>query len=92
MQHYVYALKSKNKNYIYVGLTSDLEDRIKRHNDGRERTTKFYRPFTLIHVELADNNIQARIFEKYFKSGYGKETLREIASTVGMAELADAHA
>jgi hypothetical protein len=32
-----------------VGLTSDLEARLFRHNNGYERTTKPYAPFRLIH-------------------------------------------
>jgi len=40
---WVYAISSLNRNYIYVGLTSDLESRIARHNKGYEKTTKPYR-------------------------------------------------
>lgn len=36
---WVYAISSLNRNYIYVGLTSDLESRIARHNKGYEKTT-----------------------------------------------------
>ncbi|WP_317169101.1 GIY-YIG nuclease family protein [Flavivirga algicola] len=63
---------------IYVGLTQDLSNRIKRHNDGRERTTKFYRPYELIYSEKCSNRIEARVREKYWKSGIGKEKLRSI--------------
>ena len=73
----VYALKSKLKNYIYVGMTADLADRIKRHNDGREKTTRPYRPFELIYKEIHLTRKDARIREKYFKSGVGKEFLRK---------------
>ncbi|MBU2444890.1 MAG: GIY-YIG nuclease family protein, partial [Bacteroidetes bacterium] len=30
----LYALKSISRNFIYVGMTENLEDRIKRHNSG----------------------------------------------------------
>jgi hypothetical protein len=49
---YVHAIASLEHNYIYVGLTQDVEERIKRHNGGRERTTKFYKPFELIFSEV----------------------------------------
>lgn len=74
----VYALKSISHNYIYVGLTSDLDKRINAHNNGYEKTTKPYRPFTLIYIEECENRKDARIKEKYFKSGVGKEFLRSI--------------
>jgi putative endonuclease len=41
----VYAIKSKLKNYIYVGMNADLVERLKRHDDDREKTTRPYRPF-----------------------------------------------
>ncbi|NMH88927.1 GIY-YIG nuclease family protein [Flavivirga sp. Y03] len=55
-----------------------MSNRIKRHNDGRERTTKFYRPYELIYSEKCSNRIEARVREKYWKSGIGKEKLRSI--------------
>ena len=74
----VYAIKSRLRNYIYVGLTSNLEERIRRHNDGRERTTKAYRPFELIYSEEHLTREEARKREKYFKSGVGIEFLKKI--------------
>ena len=73
---YVYAISSLNHNYIYVGMTQDLNNRIKRHNDGRERTTKFYKPYKLIFYEICKTRIQARQKEVYWKSGVGKEKLK----------------
>ena len=75
---YVYAISSLEHNYIYVGLTQDIDKRIKRHNDGRERTTKFYRPFELIYSEACNTIKETRVREKYWKSGVGKEKLRRI--------------
>ena len=73
---YVYAISSLNHNYIYVGMTENIKNRIKRHNDGRERTTRFYSPFELIFSEVCKTRQEARIREKYWKSGVGKEKLR----------------
>ena len=74
----VYAIKSKNRNYIYVGLTSNLEERLQRHNSGREKTTRAYRPFELIYLEDQPTREEARKREKYLKSGVGKEFLKKI--------------
>ncbi|HLT52649.1 MAG TPA: GIY-YIG nuclease family protein [Flavobacteriaceae bacterium] len=76
--YYVYAISSKEYNYIYVGLTQDLKARVKRHNDGRERTTKFYKPFELIYSEVCNTRPEARLREKYWKSGVGKEQLKSL--------------
>ena len=78
----VYAISSISHIYIYVGMTQEIEGRIKRHNDGRERTTKFYRPFILIYSEVCKMRIDARVREKYWKSGVGKERLRKLRDSL----------
>ncbi|MGQ0829134.1 MAG: GIY-YIG nuclease family protein [Bacteroidota bacterium] len=72
----VYAIKSINRNYLYVGLTNNFDRRFKDHNQGYNRTTKPYTPFKLILKEKYPNRIQARKREKYLKSGIGKEYLK----------------
>lgn len=75
---WVYAISSLNYNYIYVGMSINVNERFERHNKGRERTTKPYVPFKLIFVEGCENRVEARKREKYWKSGVGKEKLREL--------------
>ena len=75
---YVYAISSLKRAYIYVGLTTNLELRLKRHNSGREKTTKPYLPFELLHSETCSTRILARKREKYWKSGVGKEQLKRM--------------
>jgi putative endonuclease len=79
---YVYAISSLIKNYIYVGMTKDVETRLVRHNKGREKTTKPYAPFRLIYTEVCANRVKARVREKYWKSGIGKQKLRDIRNQI----------
>jgi putative endonuclease len=74
----VYAIKSLIKNYIYVGLTNDIERRLNEHNSGNNKTTKPYLPFVLIYSEVVNTRIEARKREKYLKSGIGKEFLKKL--------------
>ncbi|WP_318343503.1 GIY-YIG nuclease family protein [Flagellimonas baculiformis] len=74
----VYAISSIEQNYMYIGMTGNLEERLKRHNNGRERTTKPYKPSKLLYSEVCNNRMEARIREKYWKSGVGKEQLRKL--------------
>lgn len=76
--YYVYVISSLTRNYIYVGLSADVKRRIIEHNAGKERTTRPYLPFELIYVESCEDRIKAREREKYWKSGIGKEQLRNI--------------
>jgi len=86
MDFFVYVISSINRNYIYVGLTSNVEERLKRHNLGYEQTTKPYKPFVLLYMETCEDRIIARNREKYWKSGVGKEKLRKLKSTIKSVE------
>jgi len=76
--YFIYAISSLERNYIYVGLTDDIERRISEHNGGKNKTTKPYLPFILIYTEEFTTRAEAREKEKYYKSGVGKEKLKEI--------------
>lgn len=82
MKYIVYAISSLNRNYIYVGLTSNIEERLNRHNRGYEPTTNPYKPFMLLYTEVCDDRVAARKREKYWKSGIGKERLRLIREQI----------
>ena len=77
-KYYVYALKAETRDYIYVGITNDINRRVSEHNKGYNKTTKPYRPFTLIYQEECRSRIEARKREKYFKGGSGRKKLRKL--------------
>ncbi|MCZ8298489.1 GIY-YIG nuclease family protein [Flavobacterium sp.] len=79
MKYYVYVLQSLSRHYMYVGLTSNLEQRFSTHQAGRNRTTAPYRPFQLYYVERFSSRIEARYREKYLKSGSRKEFLKGLS-------------
>jgi putative endonuclease len=76
--YYVYAISSSNANYIYVGLTDNVERRVTQHNNGFEKTTKPYRPFEIILIEEFADRPSAREREKYLKTTTGKRLLRKL--------------
>ncbi len=80
MYYYVYSIRSIKSNQIYVGITKNLENRIKDHNLGRTKSTKYYRPWVLFYSEELTSRIAAREREKKLKSGFGKEFLKNIIS------------
>ena len=77
--YYVYALKSLVDGRIYVGFSSHVQRRIMEHNSGYVFSTKGYRPWKLIYQESVKTRAEARIREKYLKSGIGKEFLKSIS-------------
>jgi len=78
MECSVYVLASLEKEYIYVGLSLDVKRRINEHQRGKERTTRAYRPFEVLLIEVLPDRMEARKREKFLKSGAGKEFLKEI--------------
>ncbi|HEY9005886.1 MAG TPA: GIY-YIG nuclease family protein [Ohtaekwangia sp.] len=75
---YVYVIVSLSRKYIYVGLTNNLQRRISDHNRGYNKTTKPYHPFRTLLTEQFNSRMEARIREKYLKSGVGKEFLKAL--------------
>ena len=67
----VYIIKCSNDTF-YVGCTSNLESRLKRHSKGRVISTRNRLPIELItHINFTDK-YKAYDFEKYLKSGSGR--------------------
>ncbi|NQV88174.1 MAG: GIY-YIG nuclease family protein [Parcubacteria group bacterium] len=59
---YVYVLKSSKDSELYIGSTKDLVKRFSEHNNGKVRSTKSRKPFTLIYYEayLAEGDARER--------------------------------
>ena len=76
--YFVYAIRSEKDSRIYVGLSTNVNKRIKEHNAGYVFSTKGFRPWKLIYKEELINRKEARKREKYLKSGVGKELLKSI--------------
>ncbi len=75
---FVYVIKSKIDGRLYKGFTDNLDRRLKEHNFGKNKTTAPYRPWNLVYKEIFETRIEAREREKYFKSGAGREFLKQI--------------
>lgn len=78
MKYNVYALKSQVDGRIYVGFSSNVERRLKEHNSGKTRSTKGFRPWRIIFIEEFNDRMTAREKEKYYKTGIGKEKLKNM--------------
>jgi putative endonuclease len=59
--YYVYMLTDVKRNVMYVGVTSNLENRVAEHGDGRGGAfTRKYRLNTLVHVEESTKRLLAK--------------------------------
>ena len=75
---YVYVLESLKNGRLYTGRTNDLKRRFKEHNSKKGGVyTSNNSPFKLIFYEAYLNKKDAVEAELFFKSGYGREVLRD---------------
>ncbi len=74
----VYVLQSSKDGRLYKGMTKNLEKRFKQHNQGENKSTKGFIPWKLVYKKSFDSRLKAREYEKYLKSGIGREFLHEI--------------
>ncbi len=73
---FVYVVRSEVDGRFYVGMTQNVEKRIKEHNLGKAKSTKGYTPWTLFFFEEIGSRTDAREREKYLKGGSGKEYIK----------------
>ena len=64
---YVYILKSEKNGSYYIGSTSNMDERLKRHNSGQVTATKNLRPFLVSFFREYPTSTEARIIESKLK-------------------------
>lgn len=75
----VYILKSVKNGKRYTGYTSkDINVRLREHNGGCNKFTRYNRPFMLCYVERYTEKTKAIKREKFLKSGQGRKFLDSI--------------
>ncbi|OGY53771.1 MAG: hypothetical protein A3A24_02570 [Candidatus Buchananbacteria bacterium RIFCSPLOWO2_01_FULL_46_12] len=73
---YLYLLKSKKRNWFYIGSTRDLKKRLIEHNSKKVKSTQFYSPFDLVYYEAYQEYRLARKREIELKAkGQQKEII-----------------
>lgn len=77
--YYVYALQSlKDENWLYIGYTTNLEERFAKHTKSKIASTKKYLPLRLVYYEAYLNKTDAAKREYELKhSQQQKEILKE---------------
>jgi putative endonuclease len=75
----VYVLYSISFNKIYIGYTSDLDNRILSHNQlATKGFTIKYRPWVIAYTEVFENKKDAIIREAQLKSSNGRQFIWNI--------------
>ena len=71
--HYVYILISeRDRDRHYVGMTTDLRERLNRHNSGRCSHTTDRRPWRIETAIAFRTRDKALAFERYLETHFGR--------------------
>jgi putative endonuclease len=75
--YYVYILVSELDNQLYYsGITRDLHARLAEHNVGKCPHTSKHKPWKIETAVAFRSEAEARRFERYLKTGSGREFAR----------------
>lgn len=70
-KYFVYIIKSVENDKLYTGFTTNLENRMKQHNENIGGYTKGRGPWELAWYSVFSKRRLAENFERYLKSGSG---------------------
>ena len=76
---YVYVLKNKKNEDLYVGFSENLRKRFEEHNKRRVKSTKNFVPWTLIYYEAYRDKRDATKRERNLKEHRVKEDFKIMA-------------
>ncbi len=63
----VYVLESEQDKKLYIGVSSNITQRLKYHNAGKVQSTKYRRPFRLLGYKMFPSFQEAREIEVRLK-------------------------
>jgi putative endonuclease len=78
MSFIVYILFSEKFNKHYTGFTSNLELRLKSHNEFGNDWTAKYRPWKLVYTKEIETKKEAMDYEKWLKTGTGRDFIKSL--------------
>ena len=83
-KHYVYILLSESRSRTYVGHSDNFDRRFAQHNAGKVRSTKGFRPWRVLHIELYFSLAEAKSRELWYKTRAGREHIAVIIRDLGL--------
>ncbi|OGG36783.1 hypothetical protein A2110_01085 [Candidatus Jorgensenbacteria bacterium GWA1_54_12] len=63
----LYVLKDERQTRHYIGITDDVDKRLRKHNTGGVKSTKPYKPWRIAYVEKFETKYEARKREIFLK-------------------------
>ncbi len=82
MPYWVYILHSQSSGLHYVGHTNNLDDRLRRHTEGRTEANKGRGPWRLAHYEEFPTRQSAVVRERAIKRRKSRKYIESLCSGV----------
>jgi len=65
--YHVYIIQSQKTGDLYFGVTSNLERRLREHNQGKVNSTRFSKPWEYVYIESYRSEQDAKDREEKLK-------------------------
>lgn len=85
--HYVYILRGEESDKHYTGMTHDLQRRLREHRLKLSPVTRSWGKLSLVWYGAFTHKTDAAAFEKYLKSGSGREYARRHGFYSGVCDI-----
>jgi putative endonuclease len=82
LNYWVYILQSEVTGRYYIGSTGDLDDRLRRHNGGRSKSTKSGAPWKVVYTEVHGGRSEAISRERELKSWKSRVKLEKLIKEI----------
>lgn len=77
----VYILYSERINKYYIGSSSNVQDRLRKHNNASKGFTNTGRPWIIVYIESFDNKKDAENREKQLKRWKNRTRLETLINS-----------
>jgi len=77
-QYYTYILFSEKADKFYIGYTSDIQERVRKHNSSTKGFTTSGKPWKLVYFESYQTKGLAMKREKQLKSWKNAQRIKEL--------------
>ena len=78
---YTYILQSQKSGRYYIGHTSNIDERLEKHNTGKVIATKNKGPWLIIYHEQYETKSEANSRELYIKSMKSRVYIKKLIAT-----------
>ena len=80
--YYTYILFSKSKNKYYIGSTSNLEERLNKHNSNHKGYTGNTNDWEVVYSEKFESTQEARLRESQIKKWKSRVMIEKLINKV----------